>query len=90
MKIDIKDTLTLSDGNRYIVVSKSSFQNNVYYYLIDRDNIENIKFCRKSKDELSFIEIDNKELIQQLLPLFAKASFDSITKEDLELMEEHQ
>ena len=87
MKINIKDTLTLSDDNNYIVVGKITYQDNVYYYLIDKDNITNIKFCVENKIRQSLFEVEDKELIQKLLPLFLKSATSAITKEDLELME---
>ena len=90
MNIDIKDTVILSDDNSYVIASKVSYQDNTYYYLIDRDNIENIKFCRENKTNSSLVEFENPDLIQQLLPLFMEASTNAITKEDLELLEEHQ
>ena len=72
MNIDIKDTLTLSDNNKYVVASKTSYNNKIYYYLIDPTNYANIKFCEEDKNEL--IEIKDKETIKKLLPLFIKAA----------------
>jgi len=86
MNIAIKDTITLSDGNSYVVVSKTNYNDNTYYYLVDRDNHENIKFCFEKAKNGSVLEINDKNLIQQLLPIFLKASSSAITKEDLELM----
>ena len=33
MTIEIKDTITLSDSNNYVVVSKIIYENMIYYYL---------------------------------------------------------
>jgi len=87
MNIDIKDIITLSDNVSYVVVSKTNYQEKTYYYLIDKDNNENIKFCVENTKNSSLIEIEDTNLIQQLLPLFLKASSQAITKEDLELLE---
>ena len=84
--IEIKDTIILSDGNSYVVVSKTNHHDNTYYYLIDRDNIENIRFCVEKTDNNSLIEIHDKNLIQQLLPLFVESTTSAITKEDLEIL----
>ena len=71
MNIDIKDTLTLDDNNEYVVVSKAMYEDIEYYYLIDINNTENIKFCyQKGNDEL--VELNDKELTTKLLPLFLK------------------
>jgi len=88
MGINIKDILVLSDDREYVVVSKTSHQGNVYYYLMDKDNNENLKFCVEKTVNKSLLEINDTNLIQQLLPLFLDASSKAITKEDLELLEE--
>lgn len=70
MNIDIKDVVTLSDNIRYAVVSKVNYGNNVYYYLTEIENIANIKFLVENKERNSLVEVEDKELIQKLLPLF--------------------
>ena len=72
MNVEIKDLITLSDGNKYVVCSKVNYQEKNYLYLIDIDNIENIKFgIVKQRENKKFItEIKNDELIRQLLSLF--------------------
>lgn len=72
MIINIKDTLTLDDNNEYVVVSKINYDSKNYYYLLDKNNNGNSKFCYEDNDEL--VEINNKELTIKLLPLFAKAA----------------
>lgn len=81
MNIDIKDTITLSDDNKYIVASKTKRNEKNYYYLVDINNNSNIKFCEEDNNEL--IEIDNQEIIQNLIPLFTNEIQD-ILKEILE------
>ena len=72
MVINIKDILTLDDNNEYVVISKINYESKNYYYLLDKNNIENIKFCYEDNEEL--VEIDDKELVTKLLPLFVEAS----------------
>lgn len=74
MNIDIKDVVTLSDNIRYVVVSKTNYENNVYYYLTEIENLSNIKFLVENKERNSLIEVEDKELIQKLLPLFVNES----------------
>ena len=88
MDIDIKDTIVLSDDNSYIVVGKTALKDNIYYYLIDKDNNGNVKFCVENSKNQSLIELEDEKLIQQLLPLFLKSISSAITKEDLELIEQ--
>lgn len=70
MIIKIKDILTLDDNNEYVVISKIKHENKNYYYLLDRNNLKNVKFCYEDNEEL--VEINDKELITKLLPLFVK------------------
>ena len=70
MTINIKDTLTLDDNNEYVVVSKISVDDKNYFYLIDKNNNSNVKFCYQDNDEL--VELNDKELVTRLLPLFVE------------------
>ena len=70
--IDIKDILTLDDKNDYVVVSKINYENKTYYYLIDINTNNNLKFCYEDNNEL--VEIEDKELTTKLLPMFLEVS----------------
>jgi hypothetical protein len=72
MIINIKDTLTLDDNNEYVVISKINYESKNYYYLLDKNNKENFKFCYEDKEEL--VEVDDKQLATKLLPLFVEAA----------------
>ena len=76
MIINIKDTLTLSDNNTYVVISKIYYDSKNYYYLIDKDNNQNIKYCYE--DNLDLVELNDKSLITKLLPLFLNASLKEL------------
>ena len=68
MIINMKDTLTLDDNNEYVVVSKVNVDDKNYFYLIDKNDNSNLKFCYQYNDEL--VELNDKELVTRLLPLF--------------------
>lgn len=70
MIINIKDTLTLDDNNEYVVVSKINADDKNYFYLIDKNDNSNVKFCYQDNDEL--VELNDKELVTRLLPLFVE------------------
>ena len=70
MTINIKDTLTLDDNNEYVVVSKINADDKNYFYLIDKNDNSNVKFCYQDNDEL--VELNDKELVTRLLPLFVE------------------
>lgn len=77
MIICIKDILTLDDKNDYVVVSKINYENKIYYYLVDINNNENLKFCYEDNNEL--VEIEDKELTTKLLPMFLEASKEELS-----------
>ena len=76
MNIEIKDIITLSDTRNYVVCSRTEYQGIIYFYLIDLENNENIKFVREKQtgDKTTVIEVEDKDLLQQLLPLFFENS----------------
>lgn len=64
--MNIKDIVTLSDDNQYQVISKTVYEGITYYYLVDMNDITNIKFLYENIDKLT--EVEDPELIQELLP----------------------
>lgn len=66
--MEIKDIVTLSDQNEYQVVSKTEYEGIIYYYLVDINEISNIKFLYENGDRLT--EVDDPELVKLLLPKF--------------------
>ncbi len=74
MIAEMKDTLVLDDDNEYVVVSKINYKDKFYYYLVDIKNHGNLKFCYEDGEEL--VELEDKELTTELLPLFLEAAKD--------------
>ncbi len=66
--MNIKDIVTLSDDHKYQVVSKTIYEETTYYYLVDINDITNIKFLYENIDRLT--EVSDSELISILLPKF--------------------
>ncbi len=64
--MNIKDLVTLSDDNEYQVISKTHYEGLVYYYLVDMNDISNIKFLYENGDKLT--EVEDPNLINRLLP----------------------
>jgi hypothetical protein len=64
-----KDILTLSDDNKYAVVSKCLLDNKIYYYLMDINNFA-IKFCFESDNIL--VEVNDKNELERLVSIFSK------------------
>ena len=62
----IKDVLTLSDNNNYVVASIADYDNKTYLCLVDINNNDNQKFCYLNKDEVIIIE---KEDINEIVLL---------------------
>ena len=67
--IDVKDIVTLSDDNKYAVVSKAKLDDIIYYYLLDIYDSGNFKFGYLEDDSL--IVVDDIDTIKRLVPLFA-------------------
>ena len=74
--INIKDSLILDDDNEYVVVSKVKYETKEYYYILDKYNSSNYKFCYLENDEL--IEVENEELIKILLPMLLESAKQDI------------
>ncbi len=64
-----KDILTLSDDNKYAVVSKCSLDDKIYYYLMDIDSFA-IKFCFERNNLL--VEVNDREELERLVSIFSK------------------
>jgi len=70
--LEIKDIVSLDDGNNYAVVSKTKLDGKTYYYLMDIENNNNYKFCYEKKDNKSKLILEKDKLvIKKLLRLFA-------------------
>ena len=74
MDIDIKDVVELDDNIEYIVVSKTNYNNNTYYYLIDINNTTNFKFLYEDLSDQTLVEVEYDNLLKELVPLFLSAS----------------
>lgn len=61
MEIEPRDVIALSDGNQYVVVSKGTVNNIVYYCISDINNDDNMKICAQDNGELRLVQ-DSKEL----------------------------
>ena len=72
MNIEVRDLITLSDNNKYVVSSKTNYNGINYYCLVDINKAKNLMFCYEDKDEL--VEINDKELVNKLLSLFYESS----------------
>lgn len=66
--IQIKDVVTLSDQNEYLVVSKVDHEYRNYYYLVDINDNSNVLFLYENGEKLT--EIEEPELVSKLLPMF--------------------
>lgn len=66
--IQIKDVVTLSDQNEYLVVSKVDHEHRNYYYLVDINDNSNVLFLYENEEKLT--EVEEPELVSKLLPMF--------------------
>lgn len=54
--MNIKDMLTLSDGNKYVIASKVDYDYKIYLCLVDINNNDNVKFCYLDNDEVVLVK----------------------------------
>ncbi len=82
MNIEVKDLVTLDNDIEYIVTSKTTYEDNIYYYFVNNQDSNDFKILRLNKDNNKLIEFDNPDLIKKLLPLFVKETLNSIKDEN--------
>ena len=82
MNIEIKDVVTLDNDIEYIVKSKTSYNNELYYYFVNSKDENDFKILRLNKNNNRLIEFENPDLIKTLLPLFLKETLNSLKKEN--------
>ncbi|HOO68396.1 MAG TPA: hypothetical protein PLC53_03420 [Bacilli bacterium] len=82
----IKDIVKLSDGIEYIVASKVENEGDTYYYFIGKDDYSKIKFLKDKDNTLE--NVTSPEIIKSLLPEFIREATDSLTPEDLQIIEQ--
>ena len=71
--ISNNDIIVLDDQKQYIVVEKIVYKNDIYAYLCELGNVNNIKFVQiESDSNLSIIEPDETELLKNLILLCSK------------------
>ena len=70
MNFDIKDTITLDDNNEYVVVSKTAYNDETYFYIVDVNSNDSFKILKLNKDNNKLIEFEDDNLVKNLLPLF--------------------
>lgn len=74
--MNVKDLVTLSDQNKYVVVSKIEVSSKIYFYLIDINNYENVLICYLENNKLK--EVTDEELVKQLIKVFSAELKDDI------------
>lgn len=72
MNIDIKDLIALDGKNKYVVASKTNYENKIYYLLVNSNDMSDVKFCYEKGTNNDLLESNDKEINQKLLPLFLK------------------
>ena len=78
LNIKYQDILTLDDNNKYVVVSKVTYNNIDYIYLVDIYDTTNIKMAEIEEDCISILDDREVELINNLIPLFYEKSKNDI------------
>ena len=68
--IDVKDIITLSDNNKYIVMARTEMDTDTYFYLLDSKDYTNYKFVLLNKETNdSLYEVRDQDTLKQLIKL---------------------
>ncbi len=79
MIIDVLDTLLLSDNKEYVVTGKINYNSIDYYYLIEKEEKQEVKFCYQRENKM--VEVDDENLIRNLIALFCEDLKNKIENE---------
>ena len=79
--MNVKDVLTLSDGNEYVIASKVNYDYKIYLYLVDINDNKNIKFCYLDNDGVVVVK---KENLSQTLLLKLISKMVKVVKEEVD------
>jgi hypothetical protein len=74
MKIDNANLITLSDGNKYYISARASIDDKKYLYLIDKNNIQNMKIGRQEIENgrIKLTIVKNDDELRKVIPLLYK------------------
>ena len=80
MRIDIGSIITLDDDKEYIVVSKAVVREQVYYYLKENEDNENICFGQEviENGAIFFDIIVDNETISLIAPALMEAAMKAL------------
>jgi hypothetical protein len=80
MDFRIKDLITLEDNKEYIITSIAKYENNDYFYLVDINENENVKFCELilNNGTVGLLEIIDDELLSHIVPILYSNIKDEI------------
>ena len=79
------DVIVLDDLKEYVVVSKVNHNGSDYIFIIEVNNTSNYKIAEVEDGEISVIEADEQELLDEIIPLFgldAQKTIEKITSEN--------
>ena len=62
MDFKIGSSVTLSDGIKYMVVSKANCKNKDYYYLMNMQDSKDAKFCYYEDGKMYFVEKEELDI----------------------------
>lgn len=83
MDLNIKDTIELDDNNTYVIISKTLYNDDYYFYILDIKNTENFKILKLDISSNKLIEFDDPNLVKDLLPLFFKESVKHLNLDEI-------
>lgn len=78
--IDVFDTLTLDDNNKYLVSAKAVNDGKNYFLLVDTNNNANVLILEEFlvNDEIHMRVVEDKNVLDNIMPLFLESAKNSL------------
>jgi hypothetical protein len=78
--IDVQDVITLDDNKEYVVAGKAVYDDIDYLHLVNVDDLS-VKFAAIADNKAIILRNnEDRELIEELTPLFIKSTSDALTQ----------
>lgn len=69
--LEITDIITLEDDKEYVITSIAYYNDEYYYYIVDINDIKNIKICKlvNYQNNYKLLEIEDDAQLAVIIPI---------------------
>jgi hypothetical protein len=72
--VNLGEILTLDNNKKFVVISTTNYENNLYCYVAELDNFDNTKIYLVKGEHL--VQVIDEKLIEELENIFANTFVD--------------